>query len=131
MLNAAMVLMILAGVFGLPAVLCSATCAGLGAAAGMDSDPDAAAGQSIMEVLMVLSLVASIGSIIIGALVRRLGKMKSGVAALVFAGIFATLLIQANVLGILSSLMLIVAAIMIFVAPADQFTGIQKVKIEE
>ena len=97
----------------------------------MHSNPNAAAGQSIMYVLMVLSLVASIGSIMVGALVRRLGKIKSGVAALVFAGIFAGLLIQANVLGILSSLILVLAAIMIFVAPANQFTGIQKVKIEK
>lgn len=131
MLNAAMVLMILAGVVGLPAALCSATCAGFTSAAGMRSDPNAADAQTYLDVLMGLSLVASIGSIIVGALVRRLGKIPSGVAALVFASIFAFLLIQANALGLPSSLMLLLAAIMIFVAPADQFTGIKKVKIEE
>jgi len=129
MLNFAMVLMILAGIFGLPAAACSGACAGIGAAAGASNDPNAAGGQAIMETLMWLAVIASFGSIIVGALVKKFGKMVSGVSALLFCGIFGMLIIQMNVLGILSSLMLLIAAIMIFVAPPEQFRSVQKVEM--
>jgi len=121
MLRAAMVIMILAGIFGLPAAACSTACAGIGAAAGAHNDPNAAGGQAIMETLMWLAVIASIGSIIVGALVRQFGKLVSGGAAVVFALLFIGLMLQANLLGLVPALMLIVAAIMIFVAPAEQF----------
>lgn len=126
MLNAAMVLMILAGIFGLPAAMCSGLCSGLGTATG--ANVNAPEGQAIMDFLMYLAIAASLGSIIIGAMVKKLKKAVSGIAALIFAVCFALLLIQANMLGLLSSVMLLVAAIMIFVAPADQFSDVQKVK---
>jgi len=126
MLNAAMVFMILAGVFGLPAAMCSGFCSEIGTMSG--ANVNAPEGQAIMDFLMYLSIGASLGSIIIGAMVKKLKKVISGIAALIFSGCFALLLIQANVLGLLSSLMLLIAAIMIFVAPADQFDNIQTVK---
>ena len=126
MLNAAMVLMILAGIFGLPAVMCSGFCSGLGKATG--ANVNAPEGQAIMDFLMYLAIGASLGSIIVGAIVKKLKKATSGIAALIFAVCFALLLIQANMLGLLSSVMLLVAAIMIFVSPADQFSDVQKVK---
>jgi hypothetical protein len=129
MLNFAMVLMILAGLFGLPAAACSSACAGIGAAAGAANDPSAAGGQAIMEGLMWLSILASIGSIIVGALIKKLGKMVSGIAALLFCGIFAILILQMNIFGILSSLMLLIAAVMIFVAPTEQFRNVTKVEM--
>lgn len=128
MLNGAMVLMILAGVLGLPAVACSTVCAGMGQMAGAARNPNAAGGQAIMETLMWLAGIASLGSIIVGALVRRLGKNVSGVAALIFAAIFGALVIQANLFGLLSALMLLVAAIMIFVAPEEQFRSVTRVE---
>lgn len=128
MLNAAMVLMILAGVLGLPAAMCSAACSGMGNMAGAGHDPNAAAGQRIVDILKWLSIIASIGSIIVGALVRRLGKKASGSAALAFAVIFGLLMIQANLFGIPSSIMLLVAAIMIFVAPEQQFRQVTRVE---
>lgn len=128
MLNAAMVLMILAGIFGLPAAACSTACAGIGQMAGAGQDPNAAGGQAIMETLKWLAIIASIGSIIVGALVRRLGKAVSGVASLLFALLFALLLIQANAVGLPSTLMLLVAAIMIFVAPEEQFRRVTRVE---
>ena len=119
MLNAAMVLMILAGIFGLPAVLCSGLCSGIGQMTG--ADVEVPEGQAIMDFLMYLSIGASLGSIIVGAMVKKLKKATSGIAALIFAVCFALLLVQANMLGLLSSALLLVAAIMIFVAPSDQF----------
>jgi hypothetical protein len=126
MLNVAMVLMILAGIFGLPAAMCSGLCSGMGNMAG--ADVSAPEGQAIMDFLMYLAIGASLGSIIVGAMVKKLKKAISGIAALIFAVCFALLLIQANMLGLVSSLMLLVAAIMIFVAPAEQFSNVQKVK---
>jgi hypothetical protein len=120
--------MILAGVLGLPAVACSTACASLGQMAGAARDPNAAAGQTIMETLMWLAGIASLGSIIIGALVRRLGKQVSGAAALIFGAIFAALVIQANFFGLFSALMLLVAAIMIYVAPEEQFRSVTRVE---
>ena len=121
MLNFAMVMMILAGILGLPATACSGACAGMGAATGVHNNPNAAGGQAIMEGLMWLAVIASIGSIIVGALIKKLGKVVSGIAALLFSGIFVLLLVQMNIFGILSSLMLLIAAVTIFVAPQDQF----------
>lgn len=122
MLNAAMVLMILAGIFGLPAVMCSGFCSSMGMVSG--ANVDAPEGQAIMNFLMYLSIAASLGSIIVGAMVKKLKKRTSGVAALIFSGCFAILLLQANMLGLVSALMLLVAAIMIFVAPSDQFKNV-------
>lgn len=132
MLNVAMVLMILAGICGLPAAACSTACAGL--MAGVASDPhtksgDAAGLVAFGGVFMGLAVIASIGSIVTGALVRKIGKIPAGITALVLALIFAALLLQANPLGIPSALMLVVAAIMIFVAPRPEYTGISKVEI--
>jgi hypothetical protein len=127
MLNAAMVFMILGGILGLPAVLCSAACTGFTGAAtkGM---ADAQAGQTVMEVITALGWIACAGSIILGALVKQAGKIVSGVGALCFAIFFAILLVQGNPLGILSTLLLLVAAIMIFVAPENQFRGVVRVE---
>lgn len=127
MLNAAMVLMILAGIFGLPAVMCSGLCSGMGTMTG--ADVGAPEGQAIMDFLMYLSIGASLGSIIMGAMVKKLKKVVSGVACLIFAGCFALLLIQGNALGLVSSVMLLVAGIMVFVAPAEQFQNVQKVQV--
>lgn len=126
MLNVAMVLMILAGIFGLPAVMCSGLCSGMGKMTG--ADVTASEGQAIMDFLMYLAMGASLGSIIVGAMVKKMKKAISGIAALIFAACFALLLIQGNILGLVSSVILLVAAIMIFVAPADQFSDVQKVK---
>lgn len=100
MLNAAMVLMILAGVFGLPAAACSTACAGIGQMAGAGQDPNAAGGQAIMEAFQWLSILASFGSIIVGALVKRCGKALAGGAALLFACIFIALILQLNMAGL-------------------------------
>lgn len=128
MLNGAMVLMILAGIFGLPAAACSTACAGIGAGLGASHDPNAAGGQAIMETLKTLSLIGSFGSMIVGALIKRLGKIVSGSSALLFAAIFLALLIQANFFGLFSAVMLLVAAVMIFVAPEQQFRDITRVE---
>lgn len=129
MLKVAMVLTILAGIFGLPAALCSTACAGFGAAAGAHKDPNAAGGQVLMEGLMWLAVVASVGSIIVGALVPKIGKIPAGILTLLFAGLFLLLLIQLNPFGVPSALMLLIAAVMIFVAPRPEYTGIAKVEI--
>ena len=126
MLNYAMVLMILAGIFGLPAVACSAACASLGSAAG--AGQDAPEGQALMEGLRTLATIACLGSILVGALVKKLGKTVSGVSALLFGGIFASLIIQANVLGLVSSVMLLTAGVMIFVAPEQEFRSVTRVE---
>lgn len=128
MLKAAMVLMILAGIFGLPAVACSTACAGIGQMAGAGQAPNAAGGQAIVETLKWLSIIASFGSIIVGALVRRLGKVISAGSALLFALLFGLLILQANLAGLPSSLMLLVAAIMIFVAPEAEFRNVTRVE---
>lgn len=127
MLNAAMVFMILAGLFGLPAVMCSSMCSGIGVATG--ADVGAPEGQAIMDFLMYLSIGASLGSIIIGAMVKKLKKVFSGITCLLFSLCFASLIMQGNMLGLVSSLMLLVAAIMIFVAPVDQFHNVTTVKV--
>ncbi len=129
MLNAAMVFMILAGLFGMPAVMCSSMCSGIGVATG--ADVGAPEGQAIMDFLMYLSIGASLGSIIIGAMVKKLKKAISSISCLLFSLCFAALLLQGNMLGMVSALMLVIAAIMIFVAPADQFHNVTAVKVTE
>jgi hypothetical protein len=129
MLNAAMVFMILGGVFGLPAVLSSGLCSGAGYMTG--ADKGAPQGQAIMDFLFYSSLAASIGSIFVGAMVKKLKKIASGVASLIFACMFSLLLIQGNMLGLLSALMLLSAGVMIFVAPADQFADFTRVKVAD
>ncbi|MBW1792045.1 MAG: hypothetical protein JRJ14_07255 [Deltaproteobacteria bacterium] len=127
MLNAAMVLMILAGLFGLPAVICSGACSGLGYMA--EADKSSPGGQAIVDFFLYLSLAASIGSIIVGALVKKLKKALSGILCFGFALCFAFLLFQGNFFGLVSSFLLVISGIMIFVAPAEQFTGVSKVKV--
>jgi hypothetical protein len=119
MLNGAMVLMILAGIFGLPAAMCSGMCSSIGTASG--ANINAPEGQAIMDVLMYLSIAASLGSIVIGAMVKKFKKMISACACIAFAIIFAILLIQGNMLGLVSSVMLLIAGVMIFIAPQEQF----------
>ncbi len=120
MLRAAMVFMILAGIFGLPAVMCSGCWSEMGKGMGMDRTYRE--GQKLVEFLYYLSLFSSIGSIVIGALVTKFKKLVSGTACFIFAISFGLLLIQGNFLGLLSSLLLVIAGVMIFVAPSDQFS---------
>jgi hypothetical protein len=129
MLNAAMVFMILAGLFGLPAVMCSGLCSGMGVATG--ANVQAPEGQAVMDFLMYLSIGASLGSIIMGAMVKKLKKAMSGTACFVFALAFCALMLQGNMLGLVSALMLVISGIMIFVAPAEQFHNVTKVKVTE
>jgi hypothetical protein len=125
MLNAAMVMMILAGLFGLPAVLCSAVWAGIAASDG-SGEP-----APLMSAMLTVSLVASVGSIVVGALVKRLGKVKSGVAAIVLALMFGSLVLGLNPLGWLSGTLLFIAAVMIFVAPQEQFRNTVRVELAQ
>ena len=118
MLSAAMVFMILAGILGVPAVLCSAACGGLGRVTG--ANITAAQGQAIVDFLTYLALAASLGSIIIGALARKLKKAVSGSAAFIFCICFALQVVIGNTLGLVSSGMLLIASLMILVAPKGQ-----------
>lgn len=120
MLRAAMVLMILAGFFGLPSVMCSGCWSEIGRATGVAQfDKE---GQALVDFLYYLSIIASIGSIITGALVARLKKLISGLLCFIFAICFALLLIQGNFFGLFSSILLIISGVMIFVAPSEQFS---------
>lgn len=130
MLNAAMVLMILAGLLGLPAVACSGFCSGIGHAAGAAQDPNASGGQAIMDFLLYAAGAAAIGSIVIGAMVKHVKKATAAISAFLFAGIFALLLIQLNFLGLFSSIMLVIAGVMICVAPAAQFRDQVNVRVQ-
>lgn len=125
MLNFAIVIMIVAGLFGLPAAVCSGVCAGVTSAAPVD--PQYGTGASVVkgytQTFMWISVIASFGSIIAGALTKKLGKVVSGTCALIFSALFASLLLQMNAFGMLSSIMLLIAGVMIFVAPTDQFSG--------
>ncbi len=123
MLNAAMVLMILAGLFGLPAVLCSAAWLGVASTDG-SGEP-----APLLEAMFTVSLIASLGSIIVGALVKRLGKFKSMVAAIVFGIMFGLLVLGMNPLGWLPGTLLFIAAVMIFVAPEEQFRNTVRVEV--
>jgi len=125
MLNAAMVLMILAGLFGLPAVLCSA--AWLGVASSDGSGQPA----PLLSTMLTISMLASIGSIVVGSLVKRLGKIKSGVSAIVLAVMFGALVLGMNPLGWLSGTLLFIAAVMIFVAPQEQFRNTIRVELAQ
>jgi|LQYC01.1.fsa_nt_gi hypothetical protein len=121
MLRAAMVFMIVAGIFGLPAVMCSGCMSECGRGMGMDKlDHE---GQSLIDFLYMVSLIASFGSIIMGALVTKLKKITSGSACFIFAICFAFLLVQGNFFGLFSSILLVIAGVMIFVAPSEQFVS--------
>ena len=122
-----MVLMICGGIFALPAVMCSGMCSGIGSLAAESG----AQGQGIWDVFLYLAIGSSLGSIIVGAMVKKLKKATSGIAAFIFAVCFTGLLLQGNMMGLVSAIMLVVAGIMIFVAPAEQFKNIQKVQVSE
>ncbi len=132
MLNFAMVLMILAGVFGLPAVFCSGACSGMGHVAEEAAKAQGESGSAaIFHLFFYLAIVASIGSIVMGALVKRLKKGLSGALCFIFCAIFVALLLQLNFWGLPSAFMLLISGIMIFVAPAEQFKDVTKVKVTE
>lgn len=124
MLNGAMVLMILAGIFGLPAVMCSGFCSALGSAAAADGYGE----SGFWDFMLLLALLASIGSIIVGAMVKRLQKKISVISALAFSFFFGILILQGNVLGLFSALMLLISAVMIYVAPPNQFRDVNPIQ---
>jgi hypothetical protein len=131
-LAAARVLMIMAGCLGLPAVLCGFLISGMvGYVAQNDLNAASESDVVFMCVLVPLSLIASIGSIVVGALLERVGKVAGGIVALVFSIVFAGLLLQMNLCGIVPSLMLLLAAILVFVASSDKRTGAQRVEMVE
>ena len=119
MINAARVLAILAGCLGMPAVACSGCWSELGDAYARDTGDQSIA--SLYSLLETAALLASLGAIAVGSGLRRFGKTTSGAALLAFSGIFAFLVVQMNFFGLVSSLMLLVAAVMVFVAPAEEF----------
>ena len=129
MLSFARVLMILAGVFGLPALACSAFCSTVETAVRLDQPQEDL--PPLMTALFWVAFVASIGSIAVGAKAHRLGKTRSGLLCLLFAAVYTSLLLQANFLGLVSAGMLLVAAIMTFVAPDEQFRGVVKAEVQD
>ena len=62
---------------------------------------------------------------------KKLKKAMSGTACFFFALAFCALMLQGNMLGLVSALMLVISGIMIFVAPAEQFHNVTKVKVTE
>ena len=127
MLNAAMVLMILAGIFGMPALVCSGCVSSIGDAYTADTGDTSV--SALYNMFETAALVASFGSIAVGVSVRKLKKAVSGGCALAFSAVFVGLLLQLNLFGLVSSLMLLVAAVMIFVAPEDQFRNVTRVEV--
>jgi hypothetical protein len=123
MLNAAMAMMIVAGLFGLPAILCSAAWVGVSATDG-SGDP-----SPLMETMLSVSVIASIGSIVVGELVKRLGRLISGVAALIPGSMFGLLVLGLNPLGWLPGTLRFIAAVMIFVAREEQFRNTVRVEV--
>jgi hypothetical protein len=113
--------MILAGVFGLPAVVCSSALVSLGHASG--TDVRAPEGQTIMQILWWFALIASIGSVYIGVRAPRIRRATIVVSCLVFAGMFGLLVLQLNFLGNLPALLLLVGGIMAGV-DADEGTRV-------
>ena len=103
------------------------------------SDIDSTIKLSKIFILLALlsSVVAAVGilqdnvAVIIGAMVKKLKKAISSISCLLFSLCFVALLLQGNMLGMVSALMLVIAAIMIFVAPADQFHNVTAVKVTE
>ena len=125
MLNFARVLMILAGVFGLPAVACSGACSAV-----LHDTQASSGGKTFYDVLLLASLVASVGAIFVGAKAATFGKAKAGLSCLLFAAVYLSLLLQLNMLGLGSAFLLLLAAIMVFVSPDEQFRGVVKVEVQ-
>ena len=125
MLSVARVFMILAGFVGLPSVACSAMCSSMLQA----SQPPSGTGEGIYQFLFYASLIASIGSIIVGAKARKIGKTKTSLSCLVFAACFAGLILQMNPLGITSAGLLFLAAIMTFVASDGEFQNLASTSV--
>jgi hypothetical protein len=94
----------------------------------LSSGPNDAAAVSFFETLKWLVIIAALGSIIVGAIVKRVGKKIAGVSALLFACIFATQMFYFTPIAILPALMLLIAGVMIFVAPAEQFRNVVRVE---
>ena len=125
MLSAARVLMILAGILGLPSVACSAVCSSV-----LNASQAEQGGKDAYTILLYVSALASVGAVVVGATARRLGKVKSGVLCLVFACCYAGLVLQLNVLGVTSAVLLLIAAVMTFVASEQQFRDVMKVEVQ-
>lgn len=116
MLGVARVLMILSGICGLPSVACSGMCSNL--MADTQAPPG---GEMFYRLLFYASLLASVGAIFVGAKAKKLGKAKTAVSCLVFAGCYAGLVLQLNLFGLGSAGLLILAAIMTLVAEDKEF----------
>lgn len=136
MLNFARVLAILAGLGGLPAIACNTVWTGVAKSGlseetrkfGQPTDTGKTA-SGMVSFFLYSSIIASIGAIAIGAKARVWGKRSCAVLCLVFAAMFAAPIVLLNFFGLGPAGLLCLSAILILVAPAEQFRGVIKVEL--
>ncbi len=126
MLNFARFLVILAGLGSLPSVACSTACSAVASGAQLEQ-----AGQAVWGAILGASIVAGLGALYVGLKAPTLGKTQSVAWCLVFSVLNCVPLLQMNFFGVGSAGLLVFAAILMLVAPEDQYRGVVKVEIAE
>ena len=116
-LRSMVALLIIAGVFGIIAALWS----GSGTALGPVRMGEKTLSSGIRDTMMVLTLIGGIGALITAFTVKVFGRRILGIASLVFGAFMVpTFLFQANVLSILSVILLTIVGITLLARPVKE-----------
>ena len=116
-LRSMVALLMIAGVLGILGALWS----GSGTALGPVRMGEGGTADKTRNILMILTLIGGIGALAIGFTVKVFGRRMLGVAALIFAAFMVPACIyQANVLSILSVVLLAIVGITLLARPVRQ-----------
>lgn len=107
------VLLILAGIIGIVAALWSGSGAGLGPVRMGDGQMS----SDTRGTIMVMTLIGGVGALLTGFLIKVFGRRILGIASLVFGAFMIPSLFQANVLSIVSVLILGIVGITLLSRP--------------
>lgn len=109
----------LAGILGIVAAVWSGSGAGLGPV----REGATPLSSNARNAIMVLALIGSVGALAVAFLAKFLGSRLLGVIVLVLAVLLAPSLIQANVLSIVSLVILVIVGLTVLVQKREQSGG--------
>jgi hypothetical protein len=79
--------------------------------------------RHILMTLRFISVIASLGAVVVAACMRRLGRIQAGVWAIILAVLLASTLAEGRLSGIVPVLLDVVAIIIIFSTPSAKWSS--------